>query len=193
MKPAVTVAYQTAKGAQCATDFPLGKAALECLAKINPRPLVFDALLEQAAAVLRDAGIATEDQSGARAKLAAFLLDLYSAGIVEFRTTDPGQPRAGTEHPTVSALTRWQSRHGQFVTSHYHVAVKIEDEVGRCLLGWLDGTHERTALREKLWQLLKSKGALNFQNDDEAGLRQKVAADLEKNLEKLAGLGLLVG
>jgi methyltransferase-like protein/SAM-dependent methyltransferase len=191
--PGITVAYTTTKGAKCATDFPLGKAALDLLSGIDPHPLPFDELLHKAADTLTRAGIATENEGELTDKFSAFLLDLYGAGVVEFRTTPPPIARTISERPVVSPLTRWQVQHSQFVTSQFHVAVKIEDEIGRCLLSSLDGTLDRPALLEKLWHLLKSKSALNIEDNDESALRQKVAVDLEQNLEKLARLGLLVG
>ena len=193
LRPGITVAYTTTKGAKCATDFPLGKAALGLLSAIDPIPLPFDELLQKATATLAQAGLAMETDSQLPEKLSAFLLELYGAGVVEFRTTTPAIARTISERPMVSPLTRWQVQHGQFVTSQFHVVVKIEDEIGRCLLSSLDGTLDRPALLEKLWQLLKSKNALNVQDHDESALRQKVAVDLEQNLEKLARLGLLVG
>jgi len=192
LRPGTTVAYTTTKGAKCATDFPLGKAALGLLSAIDPHPLPFAELLSKAAEALARAGLATENESALVEKLSAFLLDLYGAGVVEFRTTAPPLARTISKRPAVSPLTRWQVQRGQVVTSQFHVAVKIEDEVGRCLLSSLDGTLDHPALLEKLWQLLKSKHALNDQGQDEDTLRQKVAADLEQNLEKLARLGLLV-
>jgi hypothetical protein len=103
----------------------------------------------------------------------------------------PPTARVISERPVVSPLARWQVQHGSFVTSQFHIAVKIEDEIGRCLLSSLDGTLDRNALLEKLWQLLKSINALNHQGHDETILRRKVQTDLENNLEKLARLGLL--
>jgi len=192
LRPGSTVAYATTKGAKCATDFPLGKAALSLLSAIDPHPLPFDELLHKAANTLTQAGIATENESELAEKFSAFLLDLYGAGVVEFRTKAPAIARTISERPEVSPLTRWQVQQGQFVTSQFHVAVKIEDEIGRCLLSSLDGTLDRPALLEKLWQLLKSKNALNVQDHDEITLRQKIETDLDRNLEKLARLGLLV-
>ncbi len=193
LRPGITVAYATAKGATCATDFPLGKAALGLLGAQDPHPLAFDELLQRAMDALARAGIVTENTSVALENFPSFLLELYGAGVVEFRTTIPLITRTISERPKVSPLTRWQVRRGNLVTSQFHVAVKIEDEIGRCLLSSLDGTLDRPALLEKLWQLLASKNALQFQDQDESAVRKKVGADLARNLEKLASIGLLVG
>lgn len=191
LRPGVTARYKTIKGAQCATDFPLGKAALLHLSAADPLPLPFDGVLQAATVTLTAAGVAVE--SAGREKLAGFLLDLYRAGVVEFRTTAPAMAPTLSERPAVSRLTRWQIQHGGFVTSQLHIVVKIEDEIGRCLLLSLDGTRNRDELLSLLWQLLKEKNALDFAANDESALRRKLEADLDRNLEKLAKLGLLAG
>ena len=112
--------------------------------------------------------------------------------MVDFRTHLPALARAVSVQPVVSPLMRWQARHGDVVTSQLHISVKIEDEVGRCLLSSLDGTLAHGALAEKLWDLLKSKNALPH-GDDETAQRRQIESDLERNLEKLARMGLLVG
>jgi methyltransferase-like protein/2-polyprenyl-3-methyl-5-hydroxy-6-metoxy-1,4-benzoquinol methylase len=193
LRPGATVAYKTIKGAQCATDFSLGKAALNLLCAANPMPLAFDELIQKALAMLHGAGIAVEDDCPPTEKLSAFLLDLYSAGVVEFRTMLPRVTQTISEKPLVSALTRSQVQRGTFVTSQFHMAIKIEDEIGRCLLASLDGTLDRNALLDKLWQLLRSKNALDLQGQDEADVRQKIKMQLENNLLKLARMGLLIG
>lgn len=190
LRPGVTIEYKTPKGAQCATDFSLGKAALAVLAA--DEYVQFDDLQSRAEKMLRQAGINVEQQGDQRNKLAGFFLSLYGAAVVEFRTRLPAMVRTVSERPVVSALARWQVQHGDIATSQLHVAVQVEDEIGRCLLSSLDGTVDRAALREKLWQLLKAKNALVIANGDEAAARRKVESDLDKNLEKLARLGLLV-
>ena len=192
LRPGATIAYATPKGARCATDFPLGKAALDILSETDPIPISFEELLRKAAATLASARIAPANDCQPREKLSTFLLELYSAGVVEFRTFPPKSVFAVSDRPVVSPLTRWQVQHGDFVTSQFHIAVKIEDEIGRCLLSSLDGTLDRIALLEKIWRLLKSKNALIIHNNDETSARQDVETNLENNLMKLARLGLLV-
>jgi hypothetical protein len=87
---------------------------------------------------------------------------------------------------------RWQAQRGIPVTSLFHIAVQVQDEIGRCLLTSLDGTADRPMLLNKLWHLLKSKNALEVPDGDEAQARRNLEVELEKNLQKLARLGLLV-
>lgn len=192
LQPGVKSTFLTAKGAKCETDYPLGKAALVILAERGLIPTGFEELRRLAVAKLSGAAIDPEEGDPGTEKLANFLLELYSAGLVEFRTNPPAVTTTVSERPAVSPLMRWQAQHGNFVTSQLHVAVKVEDEIGRCLLSALDGTLTHRALSEKIWNLLKSKNSLVAEPHGEEALRTKVEAELELNLKKLAQLGLLV-
>jgi hypothetical protein len=112
--------------------------------------------------------------------------------MVTFRTEMPRFTPTVSECPTASPVVRWQARRSDLVTSMFHVAVKVEDDIGRQLLTWLDGSHDRSALVEKLWQFLKSKNNPTLPAGDESAERGKIESELEKNLVKLARFGLLV-
>ncbi len=74
----------------------------------------------------------------------------------------------------------------------FHIAVKVEDDIGKSLLTWLDGTLDRPALLEKLWAFLQAKQALTLAGSNESAARRELEANLEKYLGKLVRLGLLV-
>jgi methyltransferase-like protein/SAM-dependent methyltransferase len=192
LRPGVKQAFQTPKNARCETDTPQGKASLSLLGEIWPEPLPFEDLLARSARLLNQKGLAGEVDNRARRRLCGFLLELYSAGLVELRATPPPAVWTAGPKPTASPLARWQIQRGDFVTTLLHFPVKVEDEVGRNLLQWLDGTHDRQELLEKLWMLLKSKNALRLPDGDEAAARRQLQLELETNLSKLARLGLLV-
>lgn len=191
LRPGAKATFKTIKGQKCETDYPLGKAALEVLAANELMPTAYDELRCQAEAKLNHAGIAGSADAEPPEKLPAFLLELYRAGVVEFRTHLPAMARTVSERPAVSPLVRWQIRHENFVTSQLHIAVKIEDQVGRRLLSSLDGSLTQPELLEKIWELLKQSQP--SPPADEASLRRKVEAELEASLKQLARLGLLVG
>ena len=180
--------YTTPKGATCTTDFPLGQAALSVLEQHWPAPLPFSELVRLASLCGGAAVIPPESAGDSSAALAKFLLQLYGAGLVEFRTCAPAMVSAASEHPVSSPIARWQARHGDVVSSRFHQAVKVEDEVGRCLLSALDGTMDRPALLEKLRRQFNRGDSPIFPVLED----QKAGEDLEKNLAKLASLGLLV-
>jgi SAM-dependent methyltransferase len=184
--------YATPKGAKCETDFAIGKAALAVLGKRWPFPLRFEDLRQEAAALLRQTGVPEKDEDDTRTALCEFLCKLYSAGVVDFRASLPPVARSVGERPATSPVARWQAQHGQLVTSLFHIVVEIEDQVGRSLLSWLDGTLDRQQLCDRLWSFLKAKGALILPNGDEAAARREIELNLEQNLQKLARCGLLM-
>jgi SAM-dependent methyltransferase len=193
LRRGVHCAYATPKGAKCETDFALGKAALAVLGRIWPIPLPFEEVRGEGLALLRQAGLPEENEDQTREALCGFLSKLYSAGVVDFRASMPPIAHEASERPATSPVVRWQAQHGQSVTSLFHMTVKVEDEVGRSLLSWLDGTLDRKALLEKLWGFLKAKNALIVPNGDEAAARREIELNLEQNLQKLARCGLLMG
>jgi methyltransferase-like protein/SAM-dependent methyltransferase len=187
---AASTSYRTAKGARCTTDFALGKAALNVMEKSWPAPVAFAELLHQAQGALN--GNISPGVNDDEERLSAFLLELYSAGVVEFHAHSPQIARSAGERPCTTPLVRWQAQHGNFATSQFHVVVKVEDEIGKFLLSRLDGTRDRAALVEEIWQQLKAKDVLVLPGGNETAARKHIEAELEKNLEKLARMGLLV-
>lgn len=193
LRPGINCIFATPKGVKCQTDLPLGKVALALLGSVWPVPMPFGELVEQINQRLAQEGMLPESTDVSGANLRAFLLRLYDAGAVEFRTFMPPIALRPGARPVAHPVARWQAQHGDIATSLFHIAVKLEDEVARSLLTWLDGTRDRAALLEKLWLFLKSKDALVLPDGDEQAARSELEANLEKNLEKLARLGLLAG
>jgi SAM-dependent methyltransferase len=189
VQPGVKCSFVTPKRGSFETDFALGKAALSALSASWPQP--FETLVRQCRNHLTREGVVVADEGQSTENLSEFLLQLYSAGIVAFRTELPPFTSTVSERPAASPVVRWQAQRGEFVTSIFHLAVKVEDEIGRQLLTWLDGNHDRNALVDKLWQFLKSQDASTLSGDQELAERRKIESDLEKNLMKLARLGLL--
>jgi methyltransferase-like protein len=193
LAPGISMSYQTPGGARCETDFAAGKAALALMVAAWPMPFSFDDLLDRAMMQLRQEGFPDDSNARLRENFLEFLLNLYSAGIVEFRTGLSPATRTASERPLASPIARWQAQRGSLVTTVFHIPVKLEDEIGRSLLLWLDGTLDRNALLVKLWDMLKSKDALILPGGNETVARQELATKLDQNLQKLADLGLLVG
>src|SRR6266850_4789030 len=187
LRPGVSSAFESRKGSSFETDFGLGKAAFAILAEAHGFPLAFEELFRRAKAALGGAGDG-DDDSASRQALCGFLLRLYGAGMVELRTSLPPITPVVTEHPIATPVARWQIKQGNFVTSGFHMTVKVEDEIGRSLLSSLDGTADRKALSEKVRHLLKSSDVLRGQDGGDRETEQM----LEKNLQKIARLGLLV-
>ena len=75
-----------------------------------------------------------------------------------------------SERPVASALARLQAADGTRVTTLRHRSVDVPDELGRRLIGLLDGTRDRAALAAELG---------------------RPTDELERSLEGLARIGLL--
>jgi hypothetical protein len=191
LSPGVSCTFETPKGARFETNLAVGKAALVALAAAWPQSLSFDQVNDQAARRLRDAGIAATDPGVSSDHAAEFLLRLYGAGIVEFRTVLPPLVSVLSERPTACPVVRWQAQRGELVSSLLHTGVRVQDEIGRRMLGWLDGTRDRKALVEELLRWFTSnKPALAGGNIE---MRRGLDLALDKNLATLARMGLLVG
>jgi methyltransferase-like protein len=187
-----TTVYETAKGARVETDYAAGLSALEVLQLRWPRPIPFSELVQDVAARLRAKDVALPGDREFGDELAGFLLSVYSAGVVDFRTHAPNVALRAGERPLASPVARWQAEHADAVTAVNHVTVQLGDDVARRLMQLLDGTRDRELLRGELRQLLKARGAFPPELSEEAS-GELVAVELEKNLQKLAELGLLVG
>jgi methyltransferase-like protein/ubiquinone/menaquinone biosynthesis C-methylase UbiE len=192
LQPGITCTFQGANGFRCETDFALGKAALSVLTPLCPTSLSFEETLARSLQLLNEKGVKCDQTADSREQLAQFLLRVYSVGLVDFRATQPRVATRVSEKPTASPLARWQIQQGNSVTSLFHLAVQVEDEIGKNLLFWLDGTLDRQMLREQLWRFLQEKNALAIVDGDITGARRKVEGELETNLQKLARMGLLV-
>jgi methyltransferase-like protein/2-polyprenyl-3-methyl-5-hydroxy-6-metoxy-1,4-benzoquinol methylase len=186
----VTV-FKARTGARFETDFPAGKVALARLKAAWPAPVAFDDLCQLSAGPAAETGGDSQAGPDLATKLAAFLFELYSGGIVQLHLSKPLCAPSPSTRPTASPLARWQAARGQFVTTAFHLTIKLEDAIGRKLLTALDGTRDRTALVEELLPLLQSQSPLPPDQAD--AMRHEIKSKLEPNLETLARLGLLIG
>jgi hypothetical protein len=107
------------------------------------------------------------------AELAESLVAAFDAGQVAFHAVPSPAARVAGERPLASALARSQAHPGAIVTTLENHVVRINDEPTAALLGLLDGTRDRAAIRDAF------PGELTEES-------------LEAALAKLAELGLLV-
>jgi SAM-dependent methyltransferase len=98
------------------------------------------------------------------------LLRAYAADLVHLHVWAPALATAPSERPVASALARLQAAEGTRVTTLRHTSVEVTDELGRRLIGLLDGTRDRAALLREL---------------------DRPADELERSLEGLARIALL--
>jgi SAM-dependent methyltransferase len=179
--------FETARGAKCQTDYPSGKLALAMLAELYPAGMEFGSLWERVESQLRRAR--PDVDPGDRSKLAGFLASLYAGGVIDLRTWSPSVVATPGEFPKVPSWIRWQAARGDTFASLLHQPVRVEDEIGRNLVRWLDGTQNRETLQARLWDFLQAKGAIR---GEESSAREELKANLEENLRQLGRIGLLI-
>lgn len=188
--------FEGRKGASVTTTDPLAKHALHLLGDQWPEPLRFTDLLTRARARLQAPGGRLASVEADALDLGKLLLQAYASGLVELHTYVPAYARKAGERPMASPMARFQARHGDFVTSLYHTSMSVEDAMARQLLLLLDGTRDRAALLEALLTLADEEAAARRPDDrprvDPAQARILLAGELEKNLNKLARMGLLL-
>jgi hypothetical protein len=157
-------------GSTLTTDHPLVSRALERLGRSWPAALWVRELIPASAS-------RTD-----REALCDALLRCYAGNLVQLHVHPPELAASAGELPETSPLARHQARSGGHVTNLRHTSVLIEDDLGRRLVGLLDGSRDRAMLTTELRAWLERAG-------------EEVPADLEDGLERslqgLAGLALL--
>ena len=107
------------------------------------------------------------------------LLRCFAANLVRLHVHPPALSPVAPDKPRVSALTRLQAAQGELLTTARHTGIRLDDELGKRLIGLLDGTRDRAALRDAL-------------APDAAMSPERLPAGLESSLERLAAAGLLL-
>lgn len=180
------------RGAKVSTDFPIAKAALAHLASLYPRSVAFEELLDTARQLAGSASAVDED----RAALLEILMSIYGTDVLELYPRGQDYVSDVSERPMASRLARFQIKRDSMVTNLRHINVEMEDEIGGQLLKLLDGTRDREALLEDLTAAVSSSGGLIDEKGsivrDRGRVREMLAKDLDKNLQKLSKLALLV-
>lgn len=189
--------FEGPKAASLTTNSPLAKNALHILGELWPEPLHFDELLARVRQRIqghgaREKGAVEQDPL----ELGRTVMQAYAVGLAELHTYLPSYARKAGDRPAASALARFQARHGGFVTSLYHTSMSVEDALARQLVLLLDGSRDRAALLESLLPLARAESAARSPEagaaEDPGQSRILLAAELERNLTKLARMGLLV-
>jgi methyltransferase-like protein/protein-L-isoaspartate O-methyltransferase len=190
---AKVVQFVGPRGARVSTDLPIAKAALAHLATVYPRPVTFLDVLSAARRLIGKPS--TADWQEDREALLEIFMSIYSTGLLELYPRAPDYVSDVSDRPTASSLARFQIEHDSMVTNLRHINVDVTDEIGQ-LLRLLDGTRDRQMLLQDLSVAVSSRDGLPDQHDssvrDLEAVRTMVAKDLEKNLQKLAKLALLV-
>lgn len=196
LAPGVRSTFDAAASLKVETELPLTKAALVLLRRAWPDVVQLETLVEQALALLREAGVelGVEPDEGVRT-LGSDLMALYCRGAVELHRWRPALVTTVGERPRVSTVARYQAARGAFVTSQWHMRVDLSP-LAAVVVRRLDGQHDRTALVEALVDAVLD-GSLDMGPDAAAqgreALREPLGEQLDRTLAALAGCGALVG
>ena len=106
------------------------------------------------------------------------------SGMIELHGHVPHYTETVSEKPVASPLARMQVRTSPIATTLTHNSMRFDDAPSRLLLQLLDGTRTREQLATELLAAFPQEN-----RPDPAELR----AGLERNLERLAKAGMLVG
>jgi hypothetical protein len=94
----------------------------------------------------------------------------YAANLVQLHVWAPAVASTPSDRPVASPLARLQAARGTRVTTLRHATVEVPDELGRRLIGLLDGSRDRAALLREL---------------------SRPADELERSLQGLARIAVL--
>lgn len=179
LAPGVEVKFCTGNEAAARTGSPLGKAALLTVGEEWPGRIPFPELLDLAAKRLGKAA-----DPGEADVLARNLTASWMAGLVNFHGDHPHYARTVSDRPIASPLARAQMVAGPVATTMLHGTMRLEDAQSRLLVQLLDGTRDRDQLATELLPAFPQED-----RPDPATLKD----GLDRNLERMAKAGLLVG
>jgi SAM-dependent methyltransferase len=166
------------RGGAIETSHPLAIHALHQLRDRWPATIPFAELFRSAFAA---GAMPSHSEAEARRQLRLILLEAYRSAVVDFRRTPVACATRPSERPAASRLARWQLTRSPTVTTLRYENLRVEDETGKRLLLWLDGT--RTCA--ELEQSLPDEAA------DAGGVCRTKHDHLARRLEELALLALL--
>ena len=179
LSPGVAVTFRAARDALIRTDLAIGKAAMLVLAARWPGRVPFEELVSLSAQKLGREILAEDTDALARLLTAAWM-----AGLIELHGYLPRYSETVSERPVASPLARLQVKAGPFVSTLLHTSMRFDDAPSRLLLQLLDGTRTKEEIVTAVAQAFPPD-----KRPDPSTLR----AGLDRNLERLAKAGLLVG
>ena len=170
-------------------DHPLLRAALHVLIDAHPASLSFDELWDRSR-VRAEEVAGQELAAGAREDLCAAMVQSVQARLVDLHGARVPCASQLSERPVGSPLARLQARTGTTVANVAHQSVELSP-FDRLILLHADGSQRRDELVEFIAQAFAS-GEL-VQNDGPPATRENIVAGVDRSLENLLRVSLLVG
>jgi methyltransferase-like protein/SAM-dependent methyltransferase len=194
LSPDLVQEFVSADEVKLSSSRPLTKAALVLLRARWPRPLSFEQLVNDADALLAEAGI--EVESSARSDLAADLLECHFGGAgVSLRSWAPPLAERPGDRPCTTRVARAQAARGGHVATVLHETAHL-DRAPANILRLLDGERTEREIIEALSDLVVA-GKLDLSREGEPirerdQMREPLAAILRNTLPSFAKRGLLL-
>jgi methyltransferase-like protein len=184
--------FHGSKDAMIATSSPVAKAALAHLGTIFPLSIRFSDLLDLA----RQRAGRNSGSDGTQAELAEFLVRAHAIGFVELHSFQPPFVTQISERPAAHRLARLQIQNGPKISTLHHRTMRLDDPLGRHLLGLLDGTRDMAALVAALADAINS-GAATIPGIETGKIKPEdvpkiLLEQLKPNLQSLANSAVLV-
>jgi methyltransferase-like protein len=181
-----TAVFLGPRGVKFSTNHPLSKAALVYLNYRWPNSVTFGELENNLKELFKDLPQAEFDAGILQLK--AFLLQLFKAEIVQFRSFQPRLVDKVTEFPKAGEYARWQiAMNSKKVTTMSGISLEIDDEMVRTMLVLLDGSRDRETLLRDLCEAAEGHGS------DNEVLYASLSAQLDSKLSSIAKAGLFIG
>ena len=173
---------------------PLTKATLQHLSKVFPCSVKFDDLVKIA---MENVSAVTKQEYSfevASEEIGRDLMQAFAVSMVALRSTPDPFVTAISDHPTSSALVRYQVQRQNHVTNLLHDATGV-DILNRHIIELLDGSRTKAQLIDDVIKLIQA-GKLNIQSDgvvlkvDEA--KQLLQEIIDQALQNLGRQAVLI-
>lgn len=190
------VGYKGPGGVTMATARPLLKAAMQALSQAFPGTIPFDELRKIARDKLGVNPSDPKQTADDTQVLAVGLLNCYmGSDLIELHGMPVTFNRVPSEMPTALPIARATATRAGVAITRRHEVVKLND-LDRQLIPILDGTNDRGAIVDKLAKVALT-GVLNVQKDgkpldDPKEIREAIDSIIEKALQNVARMGVLV-
>ncbi|MCC9641738.1 class I SAM-dependent methyltransferase [Rhodopirellula sp. JC740] len=168
---------------------PVTQIAMQRLIELYPRTISFEELCHEVKSTSPDF-----DTPEAMDDLKADLFELVCVGLVTVSASSVQPCCTVSTRPHVAELAREQARTGETVTNLWHQPIRLDDVTAH-LVRCCDGKTDHAGLIEQMTQYAMANGGL-VEGDQvvtgEERLRPLVSIKMQANLQRLAGMALLI-
>lgn len=167
----------------------LTKAALLCLGQIWGQAIGFPELLQAGKTLLEENRLGEADWESRFAEANQIFHQIcFNTSIIELHLHHPQSNAEVGAMPKVNALSRWQLRRSDLMTTRFNKYIKIDDSVSRRLLELLDGTRDRAEISAQMKKFIEQ----NVGQENKREMLNNLPSWLDESLLELARTGVFV-